>query len=743
MAGEQGAFEGKSEIGCKILRSDSSSVSLKQVADFARFLGKLAAESGLRGELREEHFIEGVSGSPVQWRRLSRVDYPAFFERITVLDPAQFGETTWPVPARTGAAGELIISADCFADNEQNFGSHREEWSQLFQPDFAIGNKIEGGLSYNLLKAPAAALADGQIDVRPLVLHALAPDGRACDRGNLASQKAIANSFWQTFWATGALRAERGAVFPVAFLPIDRTNPMELEPPFAIRQIAPNRSLIGRTAILAFITETLTQAGALYFDRANCLFCVADHFDRTLLSTDDIRLGILELVRTGFIDAYTGDNKDYFSSWPNNEASYAPNPWDTSEFEELSESVLFCSPDENPDRYIRIRRVVPFAGCAFLREIMTDLDSLKKCGKVQDFEDEILASTNSTFFLNFPEEYANLHSAMNEPVALLIENGRPLQAPTLNRATFSLNQDGSAVITTDSSRTFHTAQLTAHLAATAYSVAKQSFRHGSIEPDKIGNVWVGSTWVESVIDLPLQVPSNGSVWSLKPEFIPPNLKSQPVLMGQNQGFEKITGGVSEDEIKSKMKLEGYNLENVLDSKHAFTVGPMLAQDGQPVPFGTNDEQFQPIVLRESPSFEASRNLSRTQLPDALLDCDCRGVPPTRFPHDWDKTRAPRTAIGVTKTGDVLLVVVDGRADLAHSTGMTLAELADLMIELGCKDAMNLDGGGSSIMYVADPGVIKLKLRPEFTDGLVSFPSDLGGTERMLPVPLVICRKKSK
>jgi hypothetical protein len=60
---------------------------------------------------------------------------------------------------------------------------------------------------------------------------------------------------------------------------------------------------------------------------------------------------------------------------------------------------------------------------------------------------------------------------------------------------------------------------------------------------------------------------------------------------------------------------------------------------------------------------------------------------------------PRTAIGYSKNGKFLyIVVVDGRQPF-YSQGMTLAELADLMIDLGAHDAMNMDGGGSSTLVI--------------------------------------------
>ena len=62
----------------------------------------------------------------------------------------------------------------------------------------------------------------------------------------------------------------------------------------------------------------------------------------------------------------------------------------------------------------------------------------------------------------------------------------------------------------------------------------------------------------------------------------------------------------------------------------------------------------------------------------------------------DREMHPRTAIGVdSDTGEVLLLVVDGRS--SRSRGYTMVELANLMIDLGADEAVNLDGGGSSTM----------------------------------------------
>lgn len=69
---------------------------------------------------------------------------------------------------------------------------------------------------------------------------------------------------------------------------------------------------------------------------------------------------------------------------------------------------------------------------------------------------------------------------------------------------------------------------------------------------------------------------------------------------------------------------------------------------------------------------------------------------------WAETH-PRTAIGASVTRDTIFqVVVDGRGS---STGMTLGQMGQLMAYFGAWNAMNLEGGGSSAMYIRHCGVV--------------------------------------
>lgn len=96
-----------------------------------------------------------------------------------------------------------------------------------------------------------------------------------------------------------------------------------------------------------------------------------------------------------------------------------------------------------------------------------------------------------------------------------------------------------------------------------------------------------------------------------------------------------------------------------------------------------------------------------------------------FSSDFVNTRHPRTAVGFNQDSTVVyFVVVDGR-QASLSVGMSLDELADLMLSMGAYNAVNLDGGGSSTMVIHNQ--------------VVNSPSDPGG-ERSVANALFAVRK---
>lgn len=77
---------------------------------------------------------------------------------------------------------------------------------------------------------------------------------------------------------------------------------------------------------------------------------------------------------------------------------------------------------------------------------------------------------------------------------------------------------------------------------------------------------------------------------------------------------------------------------------------------------------------------------------------------------FNKNRHPRSAVALTKD-KLILITVDGRN--ANAQGMSLYELGQILKWYGAEEAMNLDGGGSTSLYI----------RGQTPNGIVNFPSD--------------------
>lgn len=73
----------------------------------------------------------------------------------------------------------------------------------------------------------------------------------------------------------------------------------------------------------------------------------------------------------------------------------------------------------------------------------------------------------------------------------------------------------------------------------------------------------------------------------------------------------------------------------------------------------------------------------------------------------NSTARPRTAIGYTSSGKIILMAVEGDNSSAGYPGINLVELASMLGSLGCTDAVNLDGGGSSSLVIGN----QLTIRP--------------------------------
>ncbi|MDQ0089459.1 exopolysaccharide biosynthesis protein [Paenibacillus anaericanus] len=96
---------------------------------------------------------------------------------------------------------------------------------------------------------------------------------------------------------------------------------------------------------------------------------------------------------------------------------------------------------------------------------------------------------------------------------------------------------------------------------------------------------------------------------------------------------------------------------------------------------TNTLSFGPVLIEEGKMVEDFSHV--------MID--------TNFGNRSIQGANPRTGIGMIAPNHYIFIVVDGRKE-GYSRGMTLPEFAQVFADLGCTEAYNLDGGGSSTMY---------------------------------------------
>ena len=167
---------------------------------------------------------------------------------------------------------------------------------------------------------------------------------------------------------------------------------------------------------------------------------------------------------------------------------------------------------------------------------------------------------------------------------------------------------------------------------------------------------------------------NGSFYNMKEGFSVCYLgKGKEVIdTTENHLFKRCTGAVYVHKKKTRILPWNKEIETKYKQKKGATLasGPLLMIDGECV---MNDEN-----------------------------------------DSFNKTKHPRSAIFTTKDKKTVFITVDGRRK-GNATGVSIAELTHLIRILGGHDALNLDGGGSTTLW--------LEGAPE--NGVLNSPSDNG------------------
>ena len=160
----------------------------------------------------------------------------------------------------------------------------------------------------------------------------------------------------------------------------------------------------------------------------------------------------------------------------------------------------------------------------------------------------------------------------------------------------------------------------------------------------------------------------------------------------------------------KRNLSGRSLRELIKRGHAFEIGSRMRD-------GTNYFAF-------TSSVDVTNGIPQL-IKNGTIDITWQREKASK---SFVEMRHPRTAVAKLKDGKFLLMTVDGRQP-GVSVGMSLQELAEYLLSIGATDAMNLDGGGSTTMFL---------------DGkIVNTPSDREGERKVSDAIVVTLRKNAR
>lgn len=201
-----------------------------------------------------------------------------------------------------------------------------------------------------------------------------------------------------------------------------------------------------------------------------------------------------------------------------------------------------------------------------------------------------------------------------------------------------------------------------------------------------------------------------------------------------EGFDVAINGDFFDAEKTK-DIEGKNTGYVRGKAAApvgwaMTDGQLWHRDEHEVPCLAITTNGVPMIV---PSGEALTNPAVAQLVCGRQIIVSNGVA-VHFTSPFAQNRHPRTAVGLDRSGHrLLLLVVDGRQPKL-SVGMSLDELAQEMVRVGCDRALNLDGGGSSTLVYRNPVSHQLEVVNSPSDGRPRSVADVLGFRVRAPLP---------
>ena len=194
---------------------------------------------------------------------------------------------------------------------------------------------------------------------------------------------------------------------------------------------------------------------------------------------------------------------------------------------------------------------------------------------------------------------------------------------------------------------------------------------------------------------------------------------RPTKVADREGFDVVINGDFFAHLSGKDAEGAAALKEFKSGIPATVIGPAMTDgeawatpDKPRAAFMIDHAKHPSIRVIKDPPASAYEVIAGS---DVIVK-DGKNVAPPPTKPGFARGPHPRTAVGIGNNGKMLiLVVIDGRKK-GEAIGMSLTDEADVLLKYGAQQAINLDGGGSSMLGIRDPQTGKMQIMNTPSDG---------------------------
>lgn len=328
----------------------------------------------------------------------------------------------------------------------------------------------------------------------------------------------------------------------------------------------------------------------------------------------------------------------------------------------------------------------------------------RNTGYLSQAEKDAKIKANAHFFIMDPFDCATVYDQVGTPFGLCVKDGVVENPPLFGREALLVKKDGTVSISE-----MDVKELKIEINGTIYTHGENATIYTRPERTKApvtdGTCLaiVGNRVVAIKEGGPAEIPASGFVLRVDPDsFIKPRTLENGQKMKTCVFCDVPTGYV---DAKPGDEVIYRGLEDI---QFGIQVGNSIVRD---------DEKTTQFIS----CFYNIYHLERV------------AFPPSLYPMDFENARAARMALGADGEGRPVLFWAEGKGKLEYvpgrdSTGASLTEMAEIALDLGLRNAVNLDGGGSAQIML--DGMRALRISDRNTE-------DNSDAERLVPLGLVV------